>query len=106
MTCLGRKQYSCGKGQSHSRLKTERGCEMSKIHDDLQRLVNLLPEEQAIVVKQLVELLIEKGDIDSEPLSPSELSALERGKEQAAKGETISLEDLERELDQGSDDSA
>lgn len=79
---------------------------MSKIHDDLQRLVNLLPEEQAIVVKQLVELLIEKGDIDSEPLSPSELSALERGKEQAAKGETISLEDLERELDQGSDDSA
>lgn|GEM_PF-4519406 len=79
---------------------------MSKIHDDLQRLVNLLPEEQAVVVKQLVELLIEKGDIDSEPLSPVEVSTLERGKEQAAKGETISLEELERELDHGSDHDA
>lgn len=79
---------------------------MSKIHDDLQRLVNLLPEEQAVVVKQLVELLIEKGDIDSDPLSPAELAALERGKEQAAKGDTISLEDLERELDHGQDHEA
>lgn len=76
---------------------------MSKIHDDLQRLVNLLPEQQAIIVKQLIELLIDKGDSDSEPLSPAELAALERGKEQAARGETISLEELERELDQGRD---
>ena len=76
---------------------------MSKIHDDLQRLVNLLPEQQAIIVKQLIELLIDKGEMDSEPLSPAELAALERGKEQAARGETISLEELERELDQGRD---
>lgn len=79
---------------------------VSKIHDDLQRLVNLLPEQQAVIVKQLVELLIEKGDIDSEPLSPAELAALGRGQEQAARGETISLEELERQLDQGPGDEA
>lgn len=33
---------------------------LSKIHEDLQRLVGFLPEHQAAIVKQLVEALIEK----------------------------------------------
>lgn len=72
---------------------------MGKVHEELHRLVDYLPEEQAGVVKRLVELLIEKDDIDPDPLTPEEEAALQRAREQVARGETVPLEDLERELD-------
>lgn len=68
------------------------------IHEDLRRLVGLLPERQAVIIKQLVEMLIEDTEEDTEPLTAEERAALERGREQAARGETVKLEALAKEL--------
>lgn len=72
---------------------------MTKIHAALHRLVDALPDRQAALAKRLLEALIDEADEDTEPLTPEEHAALELGREQAAKGETIKWEELKKELD-------
>lgn len=72
---------------------------VSKIHETLHRLVDVLPEREAFLAKRLLEVLLDEAEEDIEPLSPEQQAALERGREQAARGETIRLEELEKELD-------
>ncbi len=72
---------------------------MGKARDDLHRLVDALPEQQAILAKRILQVLLDEIEEDTEPLSCEEQAALEEGRKQAAKGETVSWKVLREELD-------
>lgn len=68
------------------------------IHDEIHRMVDGLSEKKALVVKQLLEVLLDQ-DWDSEPLTATDLADIAEARTAHKRGESIPLQDLERELD-------
>jgi hypothetical protein len=73
----------------------------------LHRLVDELPDEelpeaermlQALTIADPVERSLALAPVEEEPLSDEDLAALEEGRAEAARGETLSTDELRREL--------
>ena len=62
------------------------------VKEDLHRLVDLLPEEEAAEALDYLHWLMQDG----ETLSEGESEMLRRGEEEIARGEYVTLDDLER----------
>lgn len=68
--------------------------------EELHRLIDEIPDHQTHLAKRLLEALLQEEDIDSEPLTPKDLEDIKEAEAAFALGEFVTLEELERELDQ------
>lgn len=68
----------------------------------LHRLIEELPEDQAErllrVIEDPVARSLELAPLDDEALTPEEEAALQEGRDALARGETLTTEQLRREL--------
>jgi hypothetical protein len=81
---------------------------LTKVKEDLHRLVDELPDEEVHPAKRYLEYLRNMGDpayrvfieapIDDEPLTPGEIKAIKEGREAYLRGETIPAEEIKRQL--------
>ncbi len=65
------------------------------VKEDLHRLVELLPEDEAAEALDYLHWLM----LDGETLADGESQMLRKGEEEIARGEYVTLDDLERSVD-------
>jgi hypothetical protein len=72
---------------------------MSVPNEELEQLVRHLNDKNKLVAKSFLSWLLEKQlDDENDTLTPEDIKAIEQGRQELKNGETISLEDLRREL--------
>lgn len=72
---------------------------MSVPNEELEQLVRHLNDKNKLVAKSFLSWLLEKQlDDEDDVLTPEDIKAIEQGRQKLRNGETISLEDLKREL--------
>ncbi len=64
------------------------------VKQDLHRLIDLVPDEEAAEVLDYLQWLMRDGDT----LSETELEMLARGEDEIARGEFVTLDDLDRSV--------
>ena len=67
------------------------------VKEEIHRLVDELPEDQAELVRQMLQDLRDGADPDGEPLDTEAMASLDRGLSDIAAGRVKSLEQYERE---------
>ena len=67
------------------------------VKEEVHRLVDELPEDQAELVRQMLQDLRDAADTDGEPLDKQAMASLDRGLSDIAAGRVKSLEQYERE---------
>ena len=63
---------------------------------ELHELVETLPDSESLAAKRYLEFLISRSE--SEFFSPEDLAEIEEGFEEIRRGESISLDELEKKL--------
>lgn len=72
---------------------------MSTPNEELEQLVKHLNDKNKVVAKSFLSWLLEKQlDDEDDTLTPEDIKAIEMGREELRNGETVSLEELKREL--------
>jgi len=72
---------------------------MSVPDEELEQLVRHLNDKNKLIAKSFLSWLLEKQfDDEEDMLSPEDIQAIEQGRQELQNGETISLEDLKREI--------
>ncbi len=64
------------------------------VKQDLHRLIDLVPDEEAAEVLDYLQWLMRDGDT----LSETELEMLARGEDEIARGEFVTLDDFDRSV--------
>ena len=64
--------------------------------NELYELIDALPEAETLAAKRYLEFLINQGE--AEYFSPEDLTEIEEGFAEIRRGETISLDELEKKL--------
>jgi hypothetical protein len=64
----------------------------------LQKVKTIAQGPNADLLMKFIDLLYEREMEEPEYFSPEDLAAIEEGKVQIARGETVTLEELKREL--------
>ena len=64
----------------------------------LQKVKTIAQGPNADLLMKFIDLLYEREMQEPEYFSPEDLAAIEEGKAQIARGETVTLEELKREL--------
>ncbi len=67
------------------------------VKEEIHRLIDGLPEDQAELVKHWLEDLRNASDAEGDPLDPKALASLDRGLKDIAEGRVKPLEEYERE---------
>ena len=72
---------------------------MLNTREDLHKLVEAIPEHRAVLAKRLLQALIEEDrDVDSEPLTPEDLKAIQEAEARMDRGEYVEWEQAKKEL--------
>ncbi|HHW03259.1 MAG TPA: hypothetical protein GXX35_10720 [Thermoanaerobacterales bacterium] len=69
---------------------------MATLRYELHRIVDLLDEDDAIHVLEILKKLIKKNNDDT-ILTPDEIKRMEEGEAQIARGEYVDFEDIKKE---------
>ena len=65
--------------------------------ESLYHLVDQLAETELEKARRLLEVL--KRDVDDDPVTESEMAEIQRGADQVERGESVTLDEFERELE-------